>query len=140
MGIRDISRIQKVIVSFRYIYVIFSRPTGHYVVNIYCVLSNIASLSYCYYTCELNILDTHIEASVPHSQIRVWRCPPGLCVSCCQVYTLARLTIDSNVHDTIDVSYAAPQVHVIVNVALHRECSPSIIFIFSQERKDLYHV
>jgi hypothetical protein len=28
-------------------------------------------------------------------------CPSGLCVSCCQVYTLARLTIDSNLHDTL---------------------------------------
>jgi hypothetical protein len=32
----------------------------------------------------------------------------------------------------VDDSYAAPQVHGIVNVALHREYSPSIIFIFSQ--------
>jgi hypothetical protein len=42
--------------------------------------------------------------------------------------------------DTVDISYAAPQVHRIVNVALHQEYSPGIIFIFSQERKDLYHV
>jgi hypothetical protein len=28
-------------------------------------------------------------------------CPPGLCVLCCQVYTLARLTIDSNLCDTL---------------------------------------
>jgi hypothetical protein len=41
---------------------------------------------------------------------------------------------------SIDVLYAAPQVHGIVNVALHREYSPGIIFIFSQGRKDLYHV
>jgi hypothetical protein len=40
----------------------------------------------------------------------------------------------------IDVSYAAPQAHGIVNVALHWEYSPGIIFIFSQGRKDLYHV
>jgi hypothetical protein len=40
----------------------------------------------------------------------------------------------------IDVSYAAPQSHVIVNVALHREYSRGIVFIFSQGRKDLYHV
>jgi hypothetical protein len=40
----------------------------------------------------------------------------------------------------VDVSYAAPQVHGIVNVALHHEYSPGIIFIFSQGRKDLYHV
>jgi hypothetical protein len=32
----------------------------------------------------------------------------------------------------LDVSYAAPQVHGIVNVALHRQYSPHIIFIFSQ--------
>jgi hypothetical protein len=40
----------------------------------------------------------------------------------------------------VDVSYAAPQAPGIVNVALHREYSPAIIFIFSQGRKDLYHV
>jgi hypothetical protein len=27
--------------------------------------------------------------------------PPGLLVSCCQVYTLARLAIDSNLYDTL---------------------------------------
>jgi hypothetical protein len=37
-------------------------------------------------------------------------------------------------------SYAAPQAHGIVNVALHREYSLGIIFIFSQGRKDLCHV
>jgi hypothetical protein len=37
----------------------------------------------------------------------------------------------------VDVSYAAPQAHIIVNVALHWEYSPSIVFIFSQGRKDL---
>jgi hypothetical protein len=41
---------------------------------------------------------------------------------------------------TIDVSYAAPQVHEIVNVALHWQYSPGIVFICSQGRKDLYHV
>jgi hypothetical protein len=40
----------------------------------------------------------------------------------------------------VDVSYAAPQVHRIVNVALHREYSPGIVFIFSEVRKDPYHV
>jgi predicted nicotinamide N-methyase len=40
----------------------------------------------------------------------------------------------------VDVSYAAPQAHEIVNLALHREYSPGIVFIFSQGRKDLYHV
>jgi hypothetical protein len=40
----------------------------------------------------------------------------------------------------VDVSYAAPQVHGIVNVAFHQEYSLGIIFIFSQARKDLYHV
>jgi hypothetical protein len=39
-----------------------------------------------------------------------------------------------------DISYAAPQTHGIVNVALHHEYYPGIIFIFSQGRKDLYHV
>jgi hypothetical protein len=41
---------------------------------------------------------------------------------------------------TVDVSYAAPQTHEIVNVALHWEYSPGIIFIFSHGRKYLYHV
>jgi hypothetical protein len=40
----------------------------------------------------------------------------------------------------IDVSYAAPQAHEIVNVALHREYSTCIVFIFSQGRKYLYHI
>jgi hypothetical protein len=40
----------------------------------------------------------------------------------------------------IDVSYVAPLAHRIVNVALHREYSPGIVFIFSQRRNDLYHV
>jgi hypothetical protein len=31
---------------------------------------------------------------------RSW-CPPDLCVSCYQVYTLARLTIDLNLRDTL---------------------------------------
>jgi hypothetical protein len=41
---------------------------------------------------------------------------------------------------TVDISYAAPQAHGIVNVALHQEYSPGIVFIFSQGGKDLYHV
>jgi hypothetical protein len=40
----------------------------------------------------------------------------------------------------VDVSNAAPQEHSIINVALHREYSTGIVFIFSQGRKDLYHV
>jgi hypothetical protein len=40
----------------------------------------------------------------------------------------------------VDVSYAAPQAHGIVNVTLHWEYTPCIIFIFFQGRKDLYHV
>jgi hypothetical protein len=40
----------------------------------------------------------------------------------------------------VDISYATPQAHEIVNVALYREYSLGIIFIFSQGRKDLYHV
>jgi hypothetical protein len=34
---------------------------------------------------------------------------------------------------TVDVSYAAPQAHGIVNVPLHREYSIGIVFIFSQQ-------
>jgi hypothetical protein len=41
---------------------------------------------------------------------------------------------------TVDISYAAPQAHGIVNVAFHWGYSAGIIFIFSQGRKDLYHV
>jgi hypothetical protein len=40
----------------------------------------------------------------------------------------------------VDISYAAPHVHAIVNVALHQEYSLGIILIFSQGGKDLYHV
>jgi hypothetical protein len=32
---------------------------------------------------------------------------------------------------TVDVSYVAPQAHGIINVALHREYSLVIVFIFS---------
>jgi hypothetical protein len=37
-------------------------------------------------------------------------------------------------------AYVVPQVHRIVNIALHRDYSSSIVFIFSQGRKYLYHV
>jgi hypothetical protein len=40
----------------------------------------------------------------------------------------------------VDLSYVAPQVHENINVALHREYSLGIVFIFSLGRKDLYHV
>jgi hypothetical protein len=40
---------------------------------------------------------------------------------------------------SVDIPYAAPEAHGIVNVALHREYFPGIEFIFSQGRKDLYH-
>jgi hypothetical protein len=40
----------------------------------------------------------------------------------------------------VDISYAALQAHRIVNVALHREYTLVIVFIFSQGRKGLYHV
>jgi hypothetical protein len=36
----------------------------------------------------------------------------------------------------VDISYVAPQAHRIINVALHWEYSPSIVFIVSQGRKD----
>jgi ribonuclease HI len=51
---------------------------------------------------------------------------------------------ESNCRDSrmavVDVSYTAPQVHGIVNVALHLDYPPGIVFIFSQGRKDLHHV
>jgi hypothetical protein len=40
----------------------------------------------------------------------------------------------------VNVSYVALQAHKIVNVALHREYSSGVVFIFFQGRKDLYHV
>jgi hypothetical protein len=40
----------------------------------------------------------------------------------------------------IDISYAALQAQGIVNVTLHLEYSPDIVYIFSQGRKYLYHV
>jgi hypothetical protein len=40
----------------------------------------------------------------------------------------------------VDVSYAAPQAHGIIIVALDWEYSPGIVFIFSQGMKDIYHV
>jgi hypothetical protein len=46
----------------------------------------------------------------------------------------------SSLSSTIDISYAALQAHEIINVALHLEYSPGIIFIFFQGRNDLYHV
>jgi hypothetical protein len=43
-------------------------------------------------------------------------------------------TTDANgVHwGTVDVSYAAPQAYRIINVALHQEYFPGIVFIFFQ--------
>jgi hypothetical protein len=35
----------------------------------------------------------------------------------------------------VDVSYATPQAHGIVNVALHPKYSSGIVFIFSQSRR-----
>jgi hypothetical protein len=40
----------------------------------------------------------------------------------------------------VEVSNAALQAYIIVNVALHWEYFSDIIFIFSQGSKDLYHV
>jgi hypothetical protein len=42
--------------------------------------------------------------------------------------------------ESVGISYAAPQAHEIVNVALHREYSLGIVFIFSKGMKDLYHI
>jgi hypothetical protein len=54
------------------------------------------------------------------------------------VHERTALCLDALV--TVDILYAAPQAHRIVNVALHQEYSPGIIFIFSQRRNDRYHV
>jgi hypothetical protein len=40
----------------------------------------------------------------------------------------------------VDVLYAALQAYGVVNVTLHWEYSPGIVFIFFQGRKELYHV
>jgi hypothetical protein len=57
----------------------------------------------------------------------------------CPTVPVRRMKNDHLAYISIDVLYAAPQAHRIVNVALHREYSPGIVFIFSQGRKDLYH-
>jgi hypothetical protein len=54
--------------------VIFFRPPGHYVTDITLFNWNISSvLSYCYYACDLNILNTCIEASVLLFRTGVWQ-------------------------------------------------------------------
>jgi hypothetical protein len=40
----------------------------------------------------------------------------------------------------VDISYAAPQAHRIVNITLHQEYPIGIVFIFSKVRKYLYDV
>jgi hypothetical protein len=40
----------------------------------------------------------------------------------------------------VDISYAAPQAHGFVSVALHQEYCPGVVFIFSQGMNYLYHV
>jgi hypothetical protein len=50
------------------------------------------------------------------------------------------VTLTVPITTIVDISYVAPQAHEVVNVALHREYSLGIIFIFSQGRNDLYHV
>jgi hypothetical protein len=41
---------------------------------------------------------------------------------------------DNELVKIIDISYVAPQAHGIVNIALHREYAPDIVFIFSYGR------
>jgi hypothetical protein len=59
-------------------------------------------------------------------------------VSCCQAnfhckvvyqFGLGLLTVFKQSNGTSNVSYAAPQVHRIVNVALQREYSLGIVFV-----------
>jgi hypothetical protein len=48
------------------------------------------------------------------------------------LHTLSSSTFDHcPILVAVDVSYEAPQAHAIVNVALHQEYSPGIVFIFS---------
>jgi hypothetical protein len=83
MEVRDSSRIPKTVVrlasptvkpmearltlSYCCIYVIFFGPKGHFVISTY-VTEHGIWLSYCYYTCDLNILGTRMEASFPLSR------------------------------------------------------------------------
>jgi hypothetical protein len=46
-------------------------------------------------------------------------------------FTVSRFLFSIAIGLIVDVSYPAPQAHRIVNVALHREYSPGMIFIFS---------
>jgi hypothetical protein len=52
---------------------------------------------------------------------------------------IENITESPKVMEIVDVSYATPQAHRIVNVALHREYYLGIIFIFSKGRKYLYY-
>jgi hypothetical protein len=64
------------------------------------------------------------------------------------LHIVVHLYLDMSMHlyslslllGAIDISYAAPQAHGIINVAHHREYPLGIVFIFSQGRKYLYHV
>jgi hypothetical protein len=54
--------------SCRCIYVIFFGPKGHFVMNKYLCYWTWNLVTYCYYTCDLNILGTRMEASFPLSR------------------------------------------------------------------------
>jgi hypothetical protein len=56
----------------------------------------------------------------------------------CKCFILKRGNLDK--FESIDISYATPQAHGIVKVALHREYPPGTVFIFSHGRKYLCHV
>jgi hypothetical protein len=61
------------------------------------------------------------------------------CIHCGR-YRYAKMINEDEVSITVYISYAAPQEHKIVNVALHWQDSLGIVFIFFQGRKDLHHV
>jgi hypothetical protein len=83
------------------------------------------------------MLETHIVMSslIFRLVLTLMLCLVHLFMLC--LISLMDLTI---AHMVVDVLSVAPQAHGIVNVALYREYSPGIIFIFSQGRKDFYHV
>jgi hypothetical protein len=97
---------------------------------------------------ELNTLKAMVKKVVsffyhkdPSSDAQTAQLLDGL-LSQCREVILARMkqAASLTLGILVDVSYAASQAHRIINVALYREYSPGIVFIFFQGRNDLYHV
>jgi hypothetical protein len=84
----------------------------------------------------------HINVDISYAALHVHRfmCPnplspsivsPPLMSTCACSVAPAIPTSPTQPHINVDISYAALHVHRIVNVALHREYSLGIVFIFS---------